>query len=280
MKAKFIKPISDIHMNFQQRNRVADDFWYPQKDYLDKHTVLVIAGDLWHGNKTLSTEEGIHWIRQISKRFHSVVMVYGNHDYWFTDIDFAISNAKKFIQELGLKNVHLLENDSVVIDEMKFVGATLWTDFNKNNIASKALAKVFMNDYQYISTEDKSRRITPDEIYNIHKKSRKFLFSQKKDYPTQKLICVSHMAPSQESVNIKYLAESMKETNFFYYSDLRSEVINSDYDYWFHGHMHDSVEYLLGKCRVIANPMGYASYSGFENLLFNPEMIIDPFKEL
>jgi hypothetical protein len=58
---------------------------------------------------------------------------------------------------------------------------------------------------------------------------------------------------------------------------------------WCHGHVHDSFDYQVGGCRVVANPAGYIKNlrqlnsvrdAVFENNLFNPECVLEiPIKE-
>ena len=54
-------------------------------------------------------------------------------------------------------------------------------------------------------------------------------------------------------------------------------------DIWIHGHVHDSFDYQVGKCRVLANPGSYATTIGkvkspeqldYENPLFDPAKTI------
>lgn len=54
--------------------------------------------------------------------------------------------------------------------------------------------------------------------------------------------------------------------------------------FWLHGHVHDSVDYGVGRCRLVANPAGYATSRStvaggarleLENELFDPRLVID-----
>lgn len=81
------------------------------------------------------------------------------------------------------------------------------------------------------------------------------------------------------SIHPRYAADRL---NAGFVSDL-TPLLNGA-DLWLHGHVHDSVDYNVGRCRVVANPAGYVlnyfdasadTKLGFENQLFNPRMVIE-----
>lgn len=55
-----------------------------------------------------------------------VVLVLGNHDYWGSNLTKAVAQARADCEST---QVQLLHNNSVVIDGVRFVGGTLWTDY-------------------------------------------------------------------------------------------------------------------------------------------------------
>jgi hypothetical protein len=71
-------------------------------------------------------------------------------------------------------------------------------------------------------------------------------------------------------------------TNSAFVSDLTELVKKANF--WFHGHCHDSFDYQVGACRVVANPRGYPlnRYSAmrvkeleFENPQFQYACVVD-----
>jgi len=55
-------------------------------------------------------------------------------------------------------------------------------------------------------------------------------------------------------------------------------------DLWLHGHVHDSFDYQVGQCRVVANPAGYVlnrryaidpSEYEFENPAFDRNLLVE-----
>jgi hypothetical protein len=76
---------------------------------------------------------------------------------------------------------------------------------------------------------------------------------------------------------VKYSGEY--HMNGGYRSNLEFFMEAYDIPLWFHGHMHDSVDYNVGGTRVLANPRGYMirgmdgkRYT--ENEYFDPEKVV------
>jgi hypothetical protein len=70
--------------------------------------------------------------------------------------------------------------------------------------------------------------------------------------------------------------------NAAFVSDLTPLVEQADR--WIHGHIHDSFDYRVGKCRVVANPRGYAlnrlsaespEQIEWENPAFDPWLVVE-----
>lgn len=269
-----IRLISDIHLNNDARSYQTmhkhkempeyEYLWKPPVMENDSETVLVIAGDMWDENRFFVRRYGepSSWLEQVAPRFKAIVMVLGNHDYWGSTLLDAVPDAKAGIQALGLNNVHLLERDSVVIDNVKFLGGTLWTNFDNANPISMMAASSVMRDYIYIRLGNgQYRKINTSDIYSQFDRTKKFITANAKpDNPEQKVVVVTHMAPSYESVAPMYRNESEAISNSYYYSSMEPLMLYEDgvkIDYWFHGHTHTYFDYKIGNTRVMCNPRGY-----------------------
>ena len=103
-----IRLYSDLHIEFE-------DFIAEAKDV----DVVVLAGDIDIGVR------GVDWI--IRQRFQCpVVYVLGNHEYYKHRYPSLVGKVKEYAAG---NNIHVLENDNVDIDGVRFHGATLWTNF-------------------------------------------------------------------------------------------------------------------------------------------------------
>lgn len=265
------RPISDLHREF--------DRWYYQKcmkntrelwriyepTYLDtdKDTVLGIAGDIDTKKYT------VEFLLEMSNRFKAVVCVLGNHDYWKRDFSSHTTSIKKALSDNGINNVHLLDCDSVIIEDVRFIGATLWTDFNNANDLVMLMAKNSMNDYRYIRKENYSRRLTPVDVLKEHLKHRDFIFSYADS--NEKMAVLSHHAPSWVSIDLHRYGDDA--TNSFYATELGNKISYSNFKLWHHGHTHSSYDYMIYNTRVICNPRGY--FGDNLNEEYNDEFLIE-----
>lgn len=265
---------SDIHLDFDagEHENPVPHLWQPIELPEDLESTLLLAGDLWVDNRPFKQYEGVAWIELVAKRFKHVVLILGNHDYWHGSLDRAPDKAKESITKLGLTNVHLLERDTIVIDNVKIVGTTLWTSFNKGHPLVLYQAGQMMNDYHQmtVGTGQIRRKCKPQDVYNTYLKSYDWLTkAAKRDTPGQGLLIMTHMAPSYQSINEMYRVPHQETMNFLYYSDLDYTVLDIAADVWVHGHTHVPRAYMIGATHVMCNPRGYA---GHEDTGYNPRM--------
>ena len=268
---KYLRLVSDIHLDHDPKN--LNKLWYPPVMEEDQDTVLVIAGDLWGGDRIITNTYGTDetWIGRLSKQFHSVVIVLGNHDFWRENISYLEDSLKEKLRVLS--NVHLLADGVVVIDHVKFVGGTLWTDYKKGDPLVLYSADNQINDYKHIRIGNTYKRISPTQILPIHKKTREFIFNNaRRNHSGQKVVVVTHMAPCYYSIPKQLRTVANQYLNPLYYSDLAEPILDSEINYWFHGHVHSSVIYNIGDTVVVCNPRGYRNSGNPE---FDPCYRID-----
>jgi Icc-related predicted phosphoesterase len=67
-------------------------------------------------------------------------------------------------------------------------------------------------------------------------------------------VVVTHHLPAFDRVPGRFARSAM---NFFVCCDMASHVRERQPKLWIHGHSHDRCDYVLGKTRVVANPLGY-----------------------
>ena len=141
-----VRPFSDIHAEFWPANKIASILGMVVPSLpTDKETVAVVAGDLGLAHR----QETWHKVlRILAKQFQAVIYVEGNHFFYHNDFFGRIQELKT---KASLpKNVHFLENESVEINDVLFVGATLWTDFLEKDFFKMQCARKNMNDFAVI----------------------------------------------------------------------------------------------------------------------------------
>jgi predicted phosphodiesterase len=173
------------------------------------------------------------------------------------------------------KNVHFLEAESVILDGVKFIGATLWTDMNKADPFTLWYVSTAINDFSAIRNDlDGYRRLQPTDVLKRHRESVKYITKELKDSVDQPVVVVSHHLPTLQSIPERFA--SQKDMNGCYASDLSNLILdNPNINLWFHGHTHDPCDYMVGDTRVVCNPRGYVSKRQIENPNWDEFKIIE-----
>jgi predicted phosphodiesterase len=256
--------ISDLHLEMS--------VWQPPTDMVGKADVVVLAGDI-DGRLSRSIE----WIalhRLPGGAFDGLdaVIVPGNHEFYHRDINAETLAGRRMAKETG---VHLLDCGQAVIAGVRFLGATLWTDYALYGDAGAAMAAASrgINDHRLISRQ--GRRFTPADALDRHVTEKIWLagaLARQHDGP---MVVVTHHCISKKSVHPRW-GETPISAAFA--SNLDDLVAGSGAALWVHGHTHDSFDYSLGDTRVICNPKGYGpSYAGGipENAAFDPRLVVE-----
>ncbi|UIK00439.1 metallophosphoesterase [Rhizobium leguminosarum] len=257
--------ITDLHLGFGDLDY---DLEMPNAD------VCVVAGDL-----TSPPLASVKWLHQhIGKRM-PVVFVAGNHEYYGQ----VYVDALKAMQVNGREypGVYFLENSQAVIGGVRFLGATLWTDFDlyKHQLEGMRVAHALMNDYRTIMYRlSPPERLTPQHTLNFHRESRSWLERELAKQFDGKTVVVTHTCPHTMSVDPQYDGDPVTPA---FASDLSQVITSYQPVAWFHGHTHTSFDYVVPdtRTRVICNPRGYvrqtnSSYS-VENMMFERYKVID-----
>jgi hypothetical protein len=276
-----IRITSDTHNEF-----VPPDYYDRHLNYIlprtrqDKDSVLILAGDIWSWRRPASY---IYFINVLKDRFKAIINLPGNHEYYgvtFTGPDARREAFHDYIKDIP--NFHFLNPGVVVIDDTIFIGATLWTDFHKNNPAAKTVASGFMNDYSQIiySAENYSggdRDLSVEDIMSTHLRELTFLKTKlsNPEYDRFKKVVVTHHGCTYKSIHPMY--ENAGPSNYAFTSELSDVILEYNPVLWIHGHTHCSLDYNVGKTRVLVNPCGYhGRFTGkYENPEYNPKLIVN-----
>jgi len=233
---------SDLHLDGNRKN-------LPE---LPGGDVLVLAGDLCEARK-LWDEQLHRWCLWQLQKYNHVVLVLGNHEHYGS----KLNKTKTELESLLPSNCIVLENQTLVIDDVRFLGCTLWTDMDRENPVTIWDCTQWMNDYRQITWNagTEYRKLRPRDTIQLHKYSKHWLEHELQDNNMTSVV-VTHHAPSALSVNAKYAGDSL---NGAYYSCLDQLILNHQPQLWIHGHMHDPSDYYIGLTRVVSNPRGYGA---------------------
>jgi len=244
--------LSDLHNEFTE--------FQPVESEAD---VVVLAGDIDHGT------HGILWARQAWPRRH-IVYVAGNHEYYRGDLVETLAMMRQTAQSLG---VHLLEENAAVLDGVRFLGATLWTDFEYFGAERKAAAmeegQRRLNDFRLIRNGEHGT-FTPAQSVDLHRHARAWLQSRLAEPFDGPTVVVTHHLPSIRSVAQRFLDTPLSACFVSHLDQLFGSMA-----LWIHGHTHDNADYVAHGARVVCNPRGYVTHRGSENPAFDPGKVVE-----
>jgi Icc-related predicted phosphoesterase len=230
-----LRILSDLHLEF-------GPFDTPQVEA----DVVILAGD---------THPGKHGVQWAKKTFPDVPVLYlmGNHEFYGKDIPKLTEELKV---ETNGTNIHVLENSVFELEDVVFLGTTLWSDFQLCGSAAEGAyeAEQAMSDFRKIRTLPHFRKLRARDLIRIHAESVLWLRSMFKHYRGRKIVTITHHAPSARSLEPHTAQEDISSA---YASHLDELVDSSGAVLWVHGHIHTPADYTIGRTRVLSNPRGY-----------------------
>lgn len=251
-----IRYFSDLHVEFQ---RGFCNVWTPPEMAHDKDTVCVLAGDIDVLKHTPAYAD------KIAPRFKAVILVLGNHDLWGGTLGRTVEKLRGMIKQ---PNVYLLENQKVQIDDVEFLGTTLWTDMEGQDPFVMWNAPNKMNDFKKIKVRrgpEHYNRMKPIDWVAANLDARIFL---RQNIDKDKLqVVVTHHAPDFACAEGDY----HKPSGYYYNTGMQDLVCNAGT--WIFGHTHHRFDKYLGDTRVLSNPGGYAGIEPVQG--FNLEAYIE-----
>ena len=242
--------------------------------------VLVLAGDIGSyqaGSALLRSGDTDFGLQRFSPRHGwptPVLFVPGNHEYDGLDFDETHARLQQTCAQLGIT---WLERESVVLAGVRFVGTTLWTDFDAlGPLATqmpearpeahalpsgytqqlKAREKAFRAANYYLRKTGTTRHGQDwlAEPLREHALVCQQWLRQALQAPhAEPTVVVTHFAPSLRSADPRY---GLTPGTAGFCNAL--DALLPQAQLWLHGHLHCPVDYVHEGCRVVANPLGYA----------------------
>ena len=217
--------------------------------------VLVVAGDVDEQIPSL-----VSYLNTLTEAGRPVFFVLGNHEYfsetWMT--------YQTRLREVLPPGVTLLDRNETIIDGVRFLGCTLWTNFG-GSMRKLRDCESGMPDYENIVKDDSWGMITGEDVLARHTEEQAWLNTKLAESFSGPTVVVTHHAPSMRSNHPRFRGSRISTA---FYSHLENLIEKTQPDLWVHGHMHNSSDYRIGKTRVVCNPCGY---SEGENEGWDPE---------
>lgn len=217
--------------------------------------VLVLAGDTDLGRESAEVA------RKYQKMTNAeVVFISGNHEPYKSDIDECYSNIRA--ESARIPSVHFLEKDVVIINGVRFLGCTLWSDFSLFGIDSVIehmnQARRGIADYWYIQKGGK--RLQPEDTAAMFQESYQWLDRELSRPFNGKTVVVTHFSPHRAAIHPKYLGPDSDGLTPYFNSDCARLMRRHAVDVWMFGHTHCSIDKIVEEnTRLVSNQMGYPS---------------------
>ena len=289
---------SDIHLEFADINL----------KNTENADVLILGGDICvasdigrpdpHGFLEGARSNRItDFFKRCSFQFPHVIYIMGNHEHYHGDFATSGNKLKSMLESNMLSNVYLLDKESKKIDDVTFIGGTLWTDMNREDEMTLLHIRGMMNDFRCVKNSNRmvNRKVplykkdengqyimqkigeinslvedgykfkeevstfSPEDAVVDHKKMLGYIQSVIEGKFDQKFVVVGHHAPSRSSTHPRYANEELM--NGGYSSSLDEYIMDHpQIKLWTHGHTHEDFDYMVGSTRVVCNPRGYDGY--------------------
>lgn len=215
---------------------------------------VVLAGDVCNG------PDAVEFAVNLTDK--TVLLVAGNHDHYGHDIVAGEAILKE--KAAMTPNVKFLEKESLELDGVRFLGTTLWTNFElfgEDDLPYVALDCQFgLNDFNVI--RDNGDTLTASSVRLRHQSCVTWLATElNTPYPGTTVV-VTHFAPHRGSLADYYASNRLSGYFVSHYPELvtRSQL-------WLHGHTHDFFDYQAEGARIVCRPLGYPNEGNLETLI-------------
>ena len=249
--------------------------------------VVVVAGDVGSyqsGSRLEGDDFGLERFSPLQAGFPCARVLYvpGNHEFDALDYDEAYARLRQTCKRLGIT---WLEREVVTIGSVRFVGTTLWSDFEalasrETNLArqltQRTKAHRAANYYLSKNTTLKAGQpLLAEGLRALSLECQGWLRAALAVPFVGTTVAVTHFAPSLQSADPRYGLTPGTAGFCNALDDLFPLV-----DLWLHGHLHCANDYIVRgsdderrwSCRVVANPLGYLSKG--EQAAFCADLII------
>jgi len=232
---------------------------------------LMLKDDIGFFDKNVRSEKYHKFFQECGERFPHVIYVMGNHEHYNGDYGNTITTLRDRLSYI--LNLHILDKEVFVVDDVTFIGGTLWTDMNKEDPITLMQMSGMMNDFRCVQNSnrvtiskdedgkfyERKSRFTPEDAVEDHKQMMDYIRIMIEGKFDQKFVVVGHHAPSKQSTHPRYKEEVIM--NGGYSSALDDFIIDHpQIKLWTHGHTHEDFDYMIGSTRIVCNPRGYIRY--------------------
>lgn len=250
--------------------------------------ILVLAGDIgsYQSGSRLTTDDfGLERFSPLrpGATCSKVLYVPGNHEFDSLEFDETYVRLRETCDRLGIT---WLEREVVTLGRVRFIGTTLWSDFealvgNQTSMTKRMqlLEKAYRAANYYLrknTTLKNGEPLLAEGIREMSLECQSWLREALSVPFDGTTVAVTHFAPSLRSADPRY-GHTPGTSGFCSALDDLFPLAHV----WMHGHLHCLNDYIVEgekdgqpwACRVVANPLGY--FSKGEQAAFRENLVID-----
>ena len=245
---------SDLHLEFPENKKFLKT--NPLKPMGD---VLVLAGDIVPFKIMAQHAD---FFTYVSENFKTTYWIPGNHEYYYSDVT---KKSGTFMEKIK-KNVFLVNNKTVILDDVKFIFSILWSKIRPEN---EWHIERGMSDFKVI--KNGQFRFSAPKFNELHEGCIDFLKQELAGNHANKTVVVTHHVPTFFNYPEKYKGDALNEAFAVELYDLIEDL---GVDYWIYGHTHhNTADFKIGSTQLLTNQLGYVKYN--EHTSFVNDLTID-----
>jgi Icc-related predicted phosphoesterase len=238
--------ISDLHLEYYNDPMT---LYSNISDAMPHADILILAGDIGYPDGKHAGKHADNYmflLDRFKQKYKEVLLVPGNHEY-FQTINYNRDDIKTKLKDICNKtSCHLLDNQTIRLHGVDFIGTTLWTKIDpllKQQMDRKArtFGTIFKDFGSYQDEFDRCFKFLQNELATNNNKKK---------------VIITHHVPSYKLQHPKY--KDKYKYNSMFYSDILDLLDLTDVKYWFCGHTHEP-GFLMHPgtgTQVLINPYG------------------------
>jgi predicted phosphohydrolase len=233
---------SDLHLEFAENRE-----FLRKNPLLPGSDVLLLAGDIV---PFAVMDKHNDFFNYISDTFKTTYWIPGNHEYYNSDISDRVGSFREKIKD----NLFLVNNVSVIHENIKLIFSTLWTHISPGN---QFEIRQRLSDFHAIKYNRKG--LIPDHYNFLHEQCRSFLNWEICKDGAEKKVIVAHHLPTFMNYPEEYKGDSLNEA---FAVEMFNDILKSQADFWIFGHHHCyTADFQIGSTTLTTNQLGYVKFN-------------------
>ncbi len=253
--SKTIQYASDLHLEFPANKELIK-----RRPLQPEGEILVLAGDI----VPFAIMDKHHdFFSYVADHFKTTYWLPGNHEYY----RFDIADKSGVLHEQIRSNVLLVNNISVVQENVRLIFSTLWS-----KISNRYQWQIERGLNDFLLIKHKGFRFSAEQYNQLHEESLDFLQTELSTAKDGKVAVFTHHCPTFLNYPERYKGDVLNEA---FAVELYDLIEASNIAFWVYGHHHQNIpEFCIGNTRLNTNQLGNVQRN--EHGLFDTNSCFEP----